>query len=120
MQETLKNVEENEDLQDFIKEVAEKSLGKRWVGGTRKRHTAWWNEKKKKAIKEKTGKMRKWLKRRTAAAREEYVQAMNEAERIKRRAKKMEAERMAGEITRDVGEGKKKIFKMAKAYSCLL
>ena len=50
--------------------------------------------------------MRKWLKRRTAAAREEYVQARNEAERIKRRVKKMETERMVEwqEITRDVGE----------------
>ena len=30
MQETLRNEEENEDLQDVIKEVAEKTLGKRW------------------------------------------------------------------------------------------
>lgn len=117
MQETLRNREGNEeDLQEVIKEVAERTLGKRWVGGTKKRHTPWWNEEVKNAIKEKTAKMRKWLKRRTAEAREEYVQARNEAERIKRRAKKAETERMAREITRDASEGKKKLFKMAKAY----
>src|SRR5678816_4140986 len=70
----------------------------------------------KDAIRKKTEKMRKWLKRRTGEAREEYVQARNEAERIKRRAKKEETERIAAELTRDVNEGKKKLFKIAKAY----
>lgn len=117
IKEKLMNVREtNMNLQEIINETAEETLGVKWYGGTRKKHTGWWNEEVKRAIGDKNKKMRRWLKGRTEQKRAEYVIARNRAEIVKREAKKLVAERMAEELGEDVVGGKKKIFKLAKTY----
>src|SRR5678816_4084081 len=104
------------ELQEKIMEAAGEELGCRYVGGTKKRHTRWWNEVVEEAVKIKTIKMRRWLKRRTVQSRQEYVEARNWAEIVKRNAKKEVARKMAEELAEDAAGNKKKIFKMARTY----
>lgn len=103
-------------LQEKIMEAAGEELGYRYVGGTRRRHTRWWNEEVEEAVKVKTIKMRRWLKGRTVQSRQEYVAARNRAETVKRHAKREEARKMAEELAEDAAGNKKKIFKMARTY----
>jgi hypothetical protein len=49
--------------------AAKETLKVRWVGGTRKRHKPWWTDDIKAAVKEKTSKMRTWLKYRSPETR---------------------------------------------------
>lgn len=117
IKEKLTDVQEiNMNLQETIGKAAEETLGVRWFGGTRKKHTMWWNEEVKKAVSEKNKKMRRWLKGRTEQRRAEYVIARNRAEIVKREAKRSVMESMAEELREDVEGGKKKIFKLAKTY----
>ena len=53
-----------ETLKKTICEVAKGTLGVEWIGGNRKRHTPWWSEEVKKPVKNKTLKLRRWLRRR--------------------------------------------------------
>src|SRR5678816_488217 len=75
--EQLERVGKMEEIQETIRRIAEETLGKRWVGGTKKRHTKWWTEEVKEAIKRKTVLMRRWLKNRTVQTRAQYVEARN-------------------------------------------
>jgi hypothetical protein len=117
--EKLKNAQKGtdvEELQECIMSAAKETLKVRWVGGTRKRHTPWWTDDVKAAVKEKTSKMRTWLKYRSPETREQYVKARNYAEQLKREAKTQAAINAANELNNDIQDNKKKIFKMAKAY----
>src|SRR6201990_159334 len=114
--EQMEEVGEIREIQETVRRAAEETLGRRWTGRTRKRHTKWWGEEVREAILRKTVMMRRWLKNRTAQTRELYVEARNEAERVKRRAKEEAASREAEEMMEDLRTGKKKIFRLAKAY----
>jgi len=103
-------------LQEKVVEAAGEELGYRYVGGTKKRHTKWWNDEVERAIKMKTTKMRSWLKRRTVQSRHEYVEARNRAEIVKRKAKKEAAKKIAEELKEDVGGSRKKIFRITRTY----
>src|ERR1700755_948632 len=119
VKENLKQMEEVGDImkiQETMRRVAEETLGRRWMEGTRKRHTKSWGEEVREAILRKTVMMRRRLKNRTAQTRELYVEARNEAERMKRRAKEEAASREAEEMMEDLRTGKKKIFRLAKTY----
>ena len=107
--EQMEEVGEKREIQETVRRVAEETLGRRWMRGTRKRHTKWWGEEVREAILRKTVMMRRWLKNRTAQTRELYVEARNEAERVKRRAKEEAAGREAEEMMEDLRTGKKKI-----------
>lgn len=117
LKERLARIEDtNVNLQEIIGKTAEETLGVKWYGGTRKKHTIWWNEEVKMAVCEKNKKMRRWLRRRTAQTRADYVTARNRAEIVKREVKRLMNIRLAEELEEDVEGGKKKIFKLAKTY----
>src|SRR5678816_3124985 len=60
--------------------------------------------------------MKKWLKNRTMQTRAQYVEARNDAERVKRRVKEETAKREADEMMEDGKAERKKIFRLAKTY----
>ena len=64
-----------------MKEVAEQKLGTKWVGGSKKKHSPWWNEELRNLVKEKMKKLRSWLRNRTHETRLEYVIARNTVNR---------------------------------------
>lgn len=47
------------NLQKIIRETAEETLGVKWSGGTRRRHTMWWSKEVNRAVDEKNKKMRR-------------------------------------------------------------
>ena len=108
--------EEANGIQKVIIEAAEESLGRRWIGGTKKKHTPWWNEEVREAVKKKVQMMRKWLKNRTQQSRDLYVEARNRAESVKRGAKREAALKLAEELIEDEKGDRKKIYKLAKSY----
>ena len=99
-----------------LKRAAEKTLGKGWVGGTRKRHKRRWTEEVKEAIKRKAVLMRRWLKNRTKQTRAQYMEVRNETERVKRRVKEKAAKRELEEIMEDVRAKRKRIFRLTKTF----
>ena len=103
-------------LSNIVREAGEEELGCRYVGGTRKRQTPWWNEEVESAVKNKNAQMRKWLKFRNQETRENYVRARNNAEAVKRRSKIEVATRLGETLQEDLRGNKKKVFGMAKAY----
>src|SRR5678815_632468 len=104
-----------EQIGSVVKEVARETLGIKWMGGVRKKHTPWWNEQVKNAVRQKMVALRRWLKNRSVQSRAVYVEARNEAERVKRRAKEEVAEKLAKKLMDDMKEGKK-IFRLARPY----
>ena len=56
------------------------------------------------------------MKRRTMENRLEYEHASNEAERIKKRAKREFWERLGGQLEDDFTIGKKLLYSLAKSY----
>ncbi len=103
-------------MSKLIKKVAEETMGTKVVGGSRKKQTPWWNEEVKNAVLEKIRKMRLWLKHRTPETREEYVQARNATEEMKRDARINVWRKLGEEIEVDMSRGKKKVFWLAKLY----
>lgn len=103
-------------LKSCITTNGQEVLGHRFTGGTRKRHTPWWNEEVKEAIRNKNTKLRRWLKGRSPETREEYVRARNNAETVKRSAKKDVWIKRGEALQQDLKKNKKMIFGLAKAY----
>ncbi|XP_076065285.1 uncharacterized protein LOC143039296 [Oratosquilla oratoria] len=105
-----------EDLQEIIKGVAEETLGTKMEGGSKKRHTPWWTEEVKCAVKEKVKALRKWLRHKTLETRIEYVTSRNKAEEVKRTAQQNVWKKLGETIEQDLKGGKKKILGLAKSY----
>lgn len=105
-----------EEVKRNIEEVAREVLGEEWVGGSRKRHTPWWNDEVRDAIKEKTKLMRRWMKNRTAITREEYVEARRNAERVKKRAEENSWISLGERLRVDLTRGKTLLYGLVKAY----
>jgi hypothetical protein len=85
-------------------------------GGGKRRHTPWWTEEVKEAIKRKTKNMRIWLRRRTPETREEYVIARNEAKRVKRRAEKDSWRELGERLEEDQRGNKSLLYGLARSY----
>ena len=102
-------------LKKTISEVAEETLGVEWIGGNRKRRTPWWNEDVKKAVKNKTLKLRRWLRRRTPESRLEYVMARKEAQHAKNQAKTETWKDLGEKLTEDLQKGKKLLYGLARS-----
>ena len=50
------------ELTSIVKDIGESTLGSKWAGGGKKKHSPWWNEDLKKCVCEKSQKFRKWLR----------------------------------------------------------
>ena len=105
-----------EEVKNVICEVAEETLGTKWVGGSKKIHSPWWNEELKTLVKEKTKKMRKWLKHRTPESRQEYVELRGRVNKEKKKAKRQWWKEKGEELEEDIKKDKKKLYGLAKAY----
>lgn len=103
-------------LKSSIITSGEENLGHTFIGGTRKRHTPWWNEEVKEAVRNKNKKLRQWLKVRSPVTREEYVRARNSAETTKRNAKEEMWIRHGEALRQDLKKNKQMIFGLAKSY----
>ena len=101
-------------LKDTLLNIATDTLGVRYVGGTRKRRTAWWNEEVSEISKRKNRAYRRWLKEKTQESREFYIQIRRQATQTIRRAKKQSWEAIGQELNEDIKSTKKKIYKLAK------
>ena len=98
-----------------VERISDEIIGKKRVGGGRRKRTAWWNDEVKAAVKLKNKKYRNWMKIRTENNRNEYVNARNMAEEIKRRAKNESWIKLGGELREDMNGNRKLIYGMAKA-----
>ena len=117
--EKLEELEEEpnwNDIKDTIITVAEDKLGTKWVGGTKRKHSPWWSEELRNAVKDKTKKHRIWMKQRDAQTRQEYVDARNKVNKEKIAAKKKWWQERGKEIEDDIMQDKKKLYGLAKAY----
>ena len=99
-----------------MKEISEESLGVRMVGGTRKRHTPWWTEEMKVAVKKKTKSLRKWLRHKTPETRLDYVVERRNVDRLKRTLKEKAWKDLAEELKEDLKRNKKLIYKLSKSF----
>ncbi|XP_076063403.1 uncharacterized protein LOC143038269 [Oratosquilla oratoria] len=88
-----------ENLKSKGIEGAKQVIHTKKIGGKK---TIWWTEDVKEAIKRKNTSFRKWMQRRNMNTRTAYVEARNEAERIKREAKKQPWEKLGDELERDI------------------
>lgn len=52
------------------------------VGGSKKRHTPWWTEEVKCAVREKVKSLREWLRLKSPDTRIEYILARNGANEV--------------------------------------
>jgi hypothetical protein len=99
-------VEDVEDgwrfMKETIKGAAEEVIGSKVSGCTKKKTTAWWTEAVREAVKNKMKKFRIWMKTRRQEDRDGYVEARNEAERIKRDSKTATWQRIGEELERDI------------------
>src|ERR1700755_2943015 len=89
-------------------------MGKKKIGGGRKKRTVWWNEEVRNAMKLKNKEYRKWMKTRTEVNRREYVRARNHAEDVKRRNKDSTWIRIGRELKEDMQGTRKLVYGMAK------
>lgn len=91
-----------EYLKNSLDKVAKETIGVKRVSVGRRKKTPWWNEEVKCAVNQKNRLFRKWMKNRTAEAREIYVQARNQAEEIKRKYMKESWERIGNDLENDL------------------
>ena len=104
------------EIKEIITEVAEEKLGTKWVGGTKRKHSPWWSEELKNAVKDKTRKHRIWMKQRNELTRREYVEARNKVNKEKIKAKKNWWQEKGKELEEDIMKDRKKIYGLAKVY----
>ena len=85
----ITNPEEGwQKFRDAVKETAEETIGMKTIYGDKKKCTPWWTENVRNAVKLKMKTFKKWMKtRQQLQDRFSYVEARNEAERVKRREK---------------------------------
>ena len=107
--------EEWREFKVSITEIAETVLGTKKMG-VRRKETPWWTEQVKAAVLAKNKLYRQWLKQRTEHSRLEYISARNEAERIKRQAKRDKWEDLARDMENDLLGTKKLIYSIANSY----
>ena len=109
------NIEhEWEKFREAVTKAAEESIGVKYTGGTKKKCTPWWNEDVKEAVKKKMRKFRLFMKHRTAESREAYIEARDQAENIKREAKRKTWVELGDKLEADYGGGRKILYSLAK------
>ncbi|XP_033099741.1 uncharacterized protein LOC117103306, partial [Anneissia japonica] len=118
LQETEVGNQENwQTLAKCIKESAVNTLGIKWIGGTKKRHTPWWSEEVSEAVKDKTKKLRIWLKNGTQETRKEYILARREVDKRKKIAKTQTWKQLGDQLKEDLrSNNKKRLYGLAKSY----
>ena len=118
--------EENDDIEDIETEWenfkskvtagAREVVHTKKIGGGKKKKTIWWTDDVREAIKRKSILFRRWMRRRSEITREAYIEARNEAERIKREAKKQAWEKIGDELEQDMQGTRKLIYSIARNY----
>ncbi|XP_076029115.1 uncharacterized protein LOC143017963 [Oratosquilla oratoria] len=71
---------------DLLK-IAEEVVGVKWIGGTKKKRSAYWTEEVREAVANKNRAFRHWLKVRTEESRQRYVNLRNTAKTVQNRAR---------------------------------
>ncbi|XP_076067750.1 uncharacterized protein LOC143040554 [Oratosquilla oratoria] len=108
--------EEWEQMKTVVKEVAEEVVEMKYVGKTKKKRTPWWTEEMADAVKEKMKKFRKWMKYRTAENRENYVEARNKCNRVKKESKAEVWQKIGNDLREDMEGTRKLLYNMARNY----
>lgn len=103
-------------IKETIHQAIEKSTGFKYSTTTRKKKTPWWTEEVKKAVKEKTGAFRRWMKERTPETREVYEAKRNSANRVKTETKQLKWKQLCDDLEKDLQGNKKLIYQLAKSY----
>ena len=86
------------------------------IYGGKKKCTPWWTENVRNAVKLKMKTFRKWMKTRQLQDRVSYVEARNEAERVKRREKAGTWRKLGEELKEDHMGTRKLLFNLASNY----
>ena len=103
-------------FRNAITDTSDEVLGEKRPYRGDKRRTPWWGEEVSNSIKAKLSKFRKWMKTRLAEDRLEYIQARNEAQRVKRKAKEDSWKRIGEELKSDFNGTKKLLYNLANDY----
>lgn len=115
--ETVSNVESKwNKFKEVVKTTAEEVIQLKISGNTKKKSTAWWTPEVANAVKEKMRAFRKWMKTRTQEDRQDYIEKRNQAETIKRTAKKETWQRIGEDLERDTEGTRKLLYTMARNY----
>ena len=103
-------------FKDVVKTSAEEVVQVKVSGNTKKKSTAWWTAEVAEAVKAKMKAFRKWMKTRAHEDRQEYIDKRNQAEIIKRLAKKESWQRIGEDLRRDTENTRKLLYTMARNY----
>ena len=76
-------------------------MGERSPHRANKKRTPWWGEEVQRTVKFEMEQFRKWMKSRSFEDRLQYVQARNEAQRVKRKAKEDSWKRIGEDLKAD-------------------
>ena len=103
-------------FRDTVVKASEDILETKRVGRTKKKKTAWWTEEVKHATQLKNKAFRRWMKTRQIEDRNEYIRRRNEAETVKREAKRESWNKIGKDLEQDMNGTRKLIYYMARSY----
>ena len=90
------------------------AVGMKQIGGKKTKRTPYWSEDVKEEVHRKSEAFRIWMKERTENNRQVYVQAGDEANNIKRLAKRQTWEKLGEDLLKDCAL-RKLVYSVAKS-----
>jgi Reverse transcriptase (RNA-dependent DNA polymerase)/Endonuclease-reverse transcriptase len=109
----------DDEWRDFhlkVTQITTELLGKKTIGGERKKSTPYWTQELKEAVHAKNRAFRSWMKHRTVESRTEYVQKRNVVNSQRRVAKEECWVKLGKDLEEDVQGNKKLLYNLAKSY----
>ena len=103
-------------FKEKITKAADKVLGEKKPYQGRKKMTPWWSEEVRETVKMKMRMFQMWMKTRSVVDRLHYVDARNEAEGVKTRAKQNCWSQIGIDLEKDLNGTKKLLYSLAKRY----
>ena len=105
-----------QEIKGDLLKIAEEVVGVKWIGGTKKKRSAYWTEEVREAVANKNRAFRRWLKVRTEESRQRYVNLRNTDKTIQNRARDNAWRNIGEDLEKDVEVTRKLLFSMAKSY----
>jgi Reverse transcriptase (RNA-dependent DNA polymerase) len=104
------------DLHQEVTQITTELLGKKTIGGARKKSTLYWTQELKEAVHAKNQALRLWMKHRTVESRKEYVEKRSVVNTQRRVAKEECWVKLGKDLEEDVKGNKKLLYNLAKSY----
>ena len=97
-------------------QITTELLGKKTIGGVRKKSTPYWTQELKEAVHAKNQAFRLWMKHRTAESRKDYVEKRNLVNTQRWVAKEECWVKLGKDLEENVKGNKKLLYNLAKNY----